>query len=385
MLERERRQQEQARIEAYWKAKDDFKWRCVKEERLEQPECKHIREQIAYEALFHRVRERISSKAWADYRTLNRVPPGMEQDLRRLEELGNRWRLATDEWDKLGKQEQDLREARGRLAAQNAGKRRSAPEQVESEWGYFLRLEPSQSGLKDFWDCVYTRVNGQEFRATPSGGANPRCQDRTLYVIYPPKPDPEALRTSQSTLSIESSQNPPRSAPNALTSAPQSFHQPQVAVPASAPSLPQPRTSPATDALEKARVAYAQGDPLWGNHKYKEAVPHFSEAVRLAPDNTLYLYRLGASLAKSGDPQAGLPHLQKAVALAEGRMGDPRADRDSWAAAFNMGLATALADLGQWTEALRATDRARSQDPDNPWNKRDREALLARAPAAMKR
>jgi len=66
-------------------------------------------------------------------------------------------------------------------------------------------------------------------------------------------------------------------------------------------------------------------------------------------------------------------------------MGDPRADRDSWAAAFNMGLATALADLGQWTEALRATDRARSQDPDNPWNKRDREALLARAPAAMKR
>jgi len=78
-------------------------------------------------------------------------------------------------------------------------------------------------------------------------------------------------------------------------------------------------------------------------HDYAGGIPHLQEAVRLDPNNLLYLEILGQSYWRSGDARSAIGPLTKAVDLEPG-----------WESAnIRMNLAQAFDLLGPTAEAQR--------------------------------
>jgi tetratricopeptide (TPR) repeat protein len=121
-------------------------------------------------------------------------------------------------------------------------------------------------------------------------------------------------------------------------------------------------------AIEEAR-AYAEQKPSaasWGDlgklfrgSKFiEEAVVCFAEAERLDPADPHWPYLQGEAL-RLRDPNAALPHLRRAVAMAE-------QSKDAAAAPMRLRLAEVLLATGQYDEADSHLRRALEDDPQDP-------------------
>ncbi len=101
--------------------------------------------------------------------------------------------------------------------------------------------------------------------------------------------------------------------------------------------------------LELSRAASASGsDP------YAEAAELYEEALARDPQNATAHAMLGAVRLQSGDAEAAVVHLERAV---ENAPGESRP-------LYN--LAGAYATLGRWDDAERASDRLLQMEPTNP-------------------
>ncbi|MDB5356426.1 MAG: uncharacterized protein JWN24_2879 [Phycisphaerales bacterium] len=110
--------------------------------------------------------------------------------------------------------------------------------------------------------------------------------------------------------------------------------------------------STAGEAATRARDEVARGDVLYLRGELKPAIEHFQEAVRLAPDDGLYHYKLACAAAKAGDRRAE-PHFLEAVRLNPGH-----ASAHDWLAQWYL-------NHGQAERALGYSQRAVELAPDN--------------------
>lgn len=99
--------------------------------------------------------------------------------------------------------------------------------------------------------------------------------------------------------------------------------------------------------MEAGQVAHAAGDP-------QQAVTHFAQAVRLAPDHPVAIFNLGIALEDAGRPDAALPVLTEAC----------RRRPDHAPTLFRLG--SLLAMVGQPAQALPLLLRLREVQPDFP-------------------
>lgn len=63
---------------------------------------------------------------------------------------------------------------------------------------------------------------------------------------------------------------------------------------------------------------FFKGYDIFLKRDYRQATPHLQEAVRLDPNNSLYLTILGISYWRGGDPQSAIAPLSKAIDLEPG-------------------------------------------------------------------
>lgn len=103
----------------------------------------------------------------------------------------------------------------------------------------------------------------------------------------------------------------------------------------------------------KARSHHNLGVMLRNKNQYKEAIPHFKEAVRLDPKYVEALQNLGAALLKTGSPETALTYFTKAIEL-----------EPSFAKA-HLGRGTSLSELGRTREAIEAFDEVIRLEPNH--------------------
>jgi tetratricopeptide (TPR) repeat protein len=101
----------------------------------------------------------------------------------------------------------------------------------------------------------------------------------------------------------------------------------------------------------EAQAAYERGVALFSQNRAAEAIPHFAEAARLAPDNAQYWKALGVAHAKIEDYHGSIEPLRRACDLAPSL-----AD-----ACYYLGRAYYAADL--YEKAIEPLERALRYDP----------------------
>ncbi|MDB5303050.1 MAG: hypothetical protein JWM97_599, partial [Phycisphaerales bacterium] len=72
------------------------------------------------------------------------------------------------------------------------------------------------------------------------------------------------------------------------------------------------------DAVTRARDEAARGDVLYLRGEFKPAIERFQEAVRLAPSEALFHYKLACAAAKGGEQRLAEPHFLEAIRLNPG-------------------------------------------------------------------
>jgi len=119
----------------------------------------------------------------------------------------------------------------------------------------------------------------------------------------------------------------------------------------------------------RAETHYRLAGALFSTRQHEEALHHLREAVKLRPDFAAAQYDLGALLVEGGDPAGGMEHLRRTIAL----------EPDHADAHYN--LAVALSMTGQYGEALREIDLARSLNPNDEQTQQFRRLLVMAAPS----
>lgn len=95
------------------------------------------------------------------------------------------------------------------------------------------------------------------------------------------------------------------------------------------------------------------GVTLGGLGRYKEAVDHFTEGIKLFPRSANLHRNLGFALAKLGDRNAAIPHYQTAIGL-----------QPDYAAAYS-DLGAILTDLGRPRQAVVLLKKAVALAPED--------------------
>lgn len=142
---------------------------------------------------------------------------------------------------------------------------------------------------------------------------------------------------------------------------------PAASAPAPAATTPAPASAaPVNPNAAQAAQAFEKGTAAWLKSDQNTAIASFQEAVRLAPENDQYVFKLALQLHAYGRYAESIPYYQMAIKL---KPNEP---------SYHYDLAEAYAELGKKNEAMREADIAVKLAPNNEYAIASRNRVVAK-------